>query len=361
MTKYTQEQLRQLETIGCDLGDKSSALFVIRPDETTHRPKPIATTREGFREFFKERATAHVVVEVGTHSRWTSDELKEMGHVVTVANPRKVRLIAESDDKDDETDAELLARLGRADVKLLKPIEHRGEQVQEGLAIAKTRDALVGCRTKLVNQARGLVKSFGYRLPKCDAVAFWKLTKEEVPEQLKPALLPVYGTLEELAKQIAMCDRQLKRVAKQYPDVEIVGQPKGVGLLTALVFVLTLEDKSRFQKSRDVGPFLGLVPRKRRSSMSNPQLHITKAGDGLLRKLLVQSAHYILGPFGPDCDLRAWGQELCKRGGKNAKKRARIAVARKLSVLMHRLWVTGEEYEPIGYRQKKNTTVASAA
>jgi transposase len=342
-----------METIGCDLGDKTCELFLIRPDETTFRLKPVKTDREAFRKFFAERPAAHVVLEVGCHSRWISKELREMGHVVTIANPRKVRLIAESDDKDDQTDAELLARLGRADVKLLRPVEHRGEQVQEGLAIVKVRDALVGCRTKLVNQARGLTKSFGYRLPKCEAEVFWRLTKEEVPEQLKQALSPVYGALEDLAEQIAKCDRAIKQLAKQYPDVEVVGQPKGVGLLTALVFILTIEDKNRFQKSRDVGPFIGLTPRKRKSSTSNPQLHITKAGDGLLRKYLVQSAHYVLGPFGPDTDLRAWGLGLCKRGGKNAKKRARIAVARKLAVLMHRLWVTGEEYEPIGYQQKR--------
>lgn len=358
MTEYSQEQLRNLETIGCDLGDKRCELYVLAPDGKSSRPKPIATTREGFLGFFEGRGCAHVVLEAGTHSRWTSQLLQELGHVVTVANPRKVRLIAENDNKDDEADAELLARIGRADVKLLKPIEHRGEMAQEHLAVAKTRDALVGCRTKLVNQARGLVKSFGYRLPKCDAAAFFRLTWEDVPKQLEPALLPVYEALEKLAEQIKRCDQQLKQIAKQYLDVDVIGQPKGVGLLTALVFLLTLEDKSRFSKSRDVGPFIGLVPKKRKSSASNPQLRITKAGDPMLRRLLVQSAHYILGPFGAESDLRTWGLDLCKRGGKNSKKRACIAVARKLAVLMHRLWVTGEEYQPTGY---KNNTKRAAA
>jgi transposase len=355
MTEYTQEQLQKLDTIGCDLGDRKSELFVIPVKGKTLRPDAVMTTRDGFRRFFEGRKRAHVVLEVGTHSRWTSALVQELGHAVTVANPRNVKLISESNHKDDDVDAELLARLGRADVKLLSPIKHRGEQVQADLAIPKARDGLVRCRTQLINQARGLTKSFGFRLPKCDADCFQRKTKEFVPEALKPALLPVYEALEELDKQIAAFDRQIAELVKtRYPDAEIVSPMKGVGLLTGLVFILTLEDKSRFAKSRDVGAFLGLVPKKRKSGRSDPQLHITKAGDEFLRRLLVQSANYILGPLcREDSDLRRWGLELCRRGGKAAKRRARVAVARKLSTLMHRLWVTGEIYQPLGYHQSK--------
>jgi transposase len=352
MTEYTQTQLRELETIGCDLGDKTCELFVIRPDETTYRPKAVPTTREGFRKFFERRSMAHVVLEVGTHSRWTSSLLMELGHVPTIANPRNVHLISQSNQKDDDVDAELLARLGRADVKLLSPIKHRGEQVQADLAVAKTRDALVCCRTKLVNQVRGLTKSFGFRLPKCGAECFHRRTKESVPEALESALSPVYDLLEHLATQIAVLDKKIEQLATtRYADVEIVSQPKGVGLLTGLVFILTIEDKKRFAKSRYAGALIGLTPKRRKSGDDDPQLRITKAGDSFLRRLLVQCAHYILGPFGEDSDLRRWGLALCARGGKAAKKRARVAVARKLAVVMHRLWVTGEVYQPVGYRQ----------
>jgi transposase len=362
MTKHTQAELRQLETVGCDLGDKTSELFVVRPDETTCRPKPVSTTREGFRKAFASRPRAHVVLEVGTHSRWTSALLEELGHVVTVANPRNVKLISDSNQKDDEADAELLARLGRADVKLLSPIKHRGEQVQADLAVVKVRDALVRCRTMLVNQARGLTKSFGFRLPKCDAECFHRKTKECVPKALESALLPAYELLEQLAKQIAAFDKALEKLAEErYPDVAVVSQPKGVGILTALAFVLTLEDKNRFTKSRDAGPFVGLSPSRRKSGNGDPQLHITKAGDPFVRRLLVQSANYILGPFGEDSDQRHWGLELCRRGGKSAKKRARVAVARKLAVLMHRLWVTGEVYQPLGYHQRSKGPSMKAA
>jgi transposase len=346
MTKHT-----PLVTIGCDLGDKKSSLCVLWPDARRERAEPIKTTREAFRAFFS-REPAHVVIEAGTHSRWVSSLLTEMGHRVTVANPRRVKLISQSDSKTDDVDAELLARLGKADVELLAPIQHRGEDAQADLAVAKARDALVQCRTKLINGCRGLVKSFGERLPKCSTDSFGRKAKEHVPGMLRPALQPVFDALEAIDAAIKRADRKIAQLGKKYEDVGVLSQPNGVGVLTALVFLLTLERSERFKKSRSVGAFLGLRPRKRQSGEEDPQLRITKAGDRFLRRLLVQSANYILGPFGADSELRRWGLELAKRGGKKGRRRAKVAVARKLAVLMHRLWVTGEEYQPLGYRRK---------
>jgi len=343
------EESITIETIGCDVGDKQSELTILTPDGRLERPKPIKTTRAGFREFFQHRPRAHVVIEVGQHSRWISDLLENLGHQVTVANPRRVKLISESDSKMDRTDAELLARLGKADVRLLAPIQHRGEDAQADLTVAKARDALVVCRTKLVNHARSVVKSFGERLPTCTPESFHTKAWPHVPEKLRPALKPVFGALQQLHLEIRSEDHNLARIAKTYPEVEVLSQPDGVGVLTALVYMLTLEDKNRFKKSRLAGAFIGLRPKKNQSGETDKQLRITKAGDPFLRRLLVSCANYILGPFAKDSDLRRWGMQLASRGGKNAKKRAKVAVARKLAVLMHRLWVTGEPYQPIGY------------
>lgn len=337
-----------ITTIGCDLGDKQSTLCILGIDDRLERPKPIQTTREGFRRFFS-RPPAHVVIEVGTHSRWVSALLKELGHRVTVANPRRVQLISQNESKTDQVDAELLARLGRADVKLLKPIQHRSIEAQSDLAVAKARDALVQTRTRLINACRGMVKSFGERLPKCSSESFHRKARSQVPAELERALAPLFKVLEHIQQAIREQEKTLERLAKKYPDVGVISQPNGVGILSALVFLLTLEDKSRFESSRAVGAFIGLRPRQNQSGDGDPQLRITKTGDAFLRRLLVQCANYILGPFGKDSDLRRWGLELAKRGGKNARKRAKVAVARKLGVLMHRLWVTGEVYEPIGY------------
>jgi transposase len=347
-----------IETIGCDLGDKQSELCILLPNGVLQRPEPVKTTRSGFRKFFAPRRCAHVVIEVGTHSRWVSELLQELGHQVTVANPRRVRLISQSNLKRDKKDAELLARLGRADETLLSPVKHRRSEAQADLAVTKARDALVRTRTKLVNHARGLVKSFGERLPSCTAESFHRTARTHIPEALKAALEPLFSVLERIDEQIAAYDHQVQELAKKYPDVEVIAQPKGVGVLTALVFLLTLEDKTRFRKSRTVGAFIGFNPKKDQSGDSDRQLGIAKTGDSFMRRLAVGSANYILGPFGQDSDLRRWGLELAKRGGKNAKKRAKVAVARKLVILMHRLWVTGEVYQPLGYRNGKSAAAA---
>lgn len=343
-----------IETIGCDLGDKRSELCILSPDGKLERPEPIKTTRRAFTKFFT-RAHAHVVIEVGTHSRWVSELLKTLGHKVTLANPRRIKLISQSNLKRDKKDAELLARLGKADEELLAPVHHRGNEVQADLAVAKARDALVRTRTKLVNHARGVVKSFGERLPTCTAESFHRKARAAVPSALQPALDPIFRVLEQLEEQIDVYDARIKQLAEKHPDVEVIAQPKGVGTLTALVFLLTLEDKARFSNSRTVGAFIGFNPKQDQSGDGDKQLGITKSGDAFMRRLAVGSANYILGPFGQDSELRRWGLELAKRGGRNAKKRATVAVARKLVVLMHRLWVTGEVYEPLGYRARKST------
>jgi transposase len=349
------------ETIGCDLGDKTAELFVLQPDGRGMRPKPVRMNREAVTAFFKGRPKAHVVMEVGTHSRWVSTTVAELGHQVTIANPRQLALISQSDRKSDRKDAELLARLGRADPKLLSPVVHRGHEAQADLAVAKARDVLVECRTKLVNHVRGITKSFGLSLPRCEAEAFHRRTKDQVPPELKPALAPIYEALGALEESIRVHEKRLEQLAKKYPDVAVVSQPAGVGILTALVFLLSLEDKARFENSRAVGAFVGLTPRKDQSGNSDKQLRITKAGDPFMRRLLVNSANYILGPFGPDSDLRRFGLRLAERGGKNAKKRAKVAVARKLTTLMHRLWVTGEVYEPLRNTHQREKALKPAA
>jgi transposase len=311
-------------------------------------------------EFFT-RAPAHVVIEVGAHSRWVKELLTELGHQVTVANPRRLKLISRNDSKTDRHDAELLARLGRVDLDLLSPVRHRSSQAQVDLAVPKARDVLVSMRTKLVNHVRGTLKTTGEPLPSCSAECFAHRTRDLIPAVLEPALEPIYEILTKLDEQIRQCDRTIERMAKRYPESQAITQIKGVGTLTAMVYMLTIEDKGRFSKSRMAGAFLGLRPRKSESGNNDPQLRITKAGDAFVRRLLVTAANYVLGPFGQDSDLRRWGLELSKRGGKNAKKRAKVAVARKLAVLMHRLWVTGEVYEPLGYQRRRQDQSSAAA
>ncbi len=276
-------------TAGLDLGDKYSYLCLIdhKSGEVMEEGR-LRTAPETFRRRFASEQPLRIAIEAGTHSPWVSRVLEECGHEVLVANARKLRLIYANKRK------------------------------------------------------------FGARLPKCPARSFHKRASEHIPEALRPALEPVLEQIGSLTQRIREYENQLETISKErYPETELLRQVEGVGPLTALTFVLTLEDPYRFERSRSVGAYLGLVPATDQSGDRDPQRRISKEGDEMLRKLLVGSAHYILGPFGSDSDLRRHGEKIASRGGKNAKKRAVVAVARKLSVLLHRLWVSAELYDPL--------------
>lgn len=342
------------QTVGVDLGDEWSHVCVLdRGGEVVERRR-VRTRKAAIEQSFSKLSPSRVVMEVGTHSRWVSVVVSGCGHEVVVANARKVKLISEGQAKCDRVDAELLARLGRVDVKLLRPIDHRGERAQTDRASLRSRDALVRARSSLVSSVRGQVKSFGHRLPKCSVEAFASRAGRELPAELAPALDPLLELIDILTSQIRAYDRLIDSISKQrYPITQLLRTMPGIGPLTALAFVLSIEDPSRFTKSRQVGPFVGLVPRRGQSGERDPRLGITKAGDEHLRRLLVQASHYILGPFGIDSELRRFGLRIVDQGGKAAKKRATVAVARKLAVLLHRMWITGESYQPFYQTQRQ--------
>jgi len=339
---------QEITTIGMDLGDRSSRWCALDAAGEIAGEGGVATTRRGMQQRFAARKRCRIAIEVGTHSPWVSRLLKSLGHEVIVANARQVKLISQSSRKDDRMDAQTLARLARMDPKLLKPVQDRSEQAQRDLMRIRVRAALVEARTQLINAARGLAKATGERLPGCDARQMDGERMENLPAELQQVLKPLLDQIEQLTEGIAKCDRELEQMAQvKYPETALLRQVKGVGVLIALTYVLTLEDKERFPKSRDAASYVGLRPRRSQSGERNPQLGISKEGDRYLRALLVQGAHIILGRRSPDTDLKRWGLKLAERGGANAKKRAIVAVARKLAVLLHRLWVSGEVYEPL--------------
>jgi len=335
-------------TVGIDLGDKQSAYCILDAEGDVLSEGTIRTTEGGFEQQFQSMKACRIALETGTHSPWVSRLLQSYGHDVIVANARQLRIIYESDRKNDKVDARTLARLARIDKDLLHPIRHRGEKAQADLTMLRARDALVQVRTKLINCARGLVKSVGSRLPSASGDYFARKAREHLPEAIRDALTPLLDQIEQISTQLREYDKRIEQMAKKdYSLTQLMRQIPGVGVITSMAFTLTIDDPHRFNKSRDIAGYLGLLPRQSDSGDSKPQLRITKAGDHMVRRLLVGCAHYILGHFGPDSDLRRWGLSLMVRGGKNAKKRAVVAVARKLAVLMHKLWVTGEVYEPL--------------
>jgi transposase len=346
-------------TIGLDLGDRSSYYCILDEAGNVIWERNVPTTSNGIRQAFGRIPRCRIALETGTHSPWVSRQLSELGHEVIVAHARNVRLIGESSRKDDQVDARTLARLARIDPGLLGPVRHRSAQAQIHLTVIRARAILVSTRTALVNAARGLTKSYGERLNKCGTEQMNRGSSQGLSQELREALDPLLREIESLNERIAEYNGRIEQIAKEvHPEVARLKQVKGVGTLIALTYVLTLDDPQRFRRSRDAGCFLGLRPGRRNSGKSEPQLHISKEGDRYLRTLMVQGAHYVLGPFGPDSDLRRWGLKLAERGGKNAKKRAVVAVARKLAVLLHKLWVSGEVYEPLRNNHKVVSAVA---
>lgn len=353
---------RKALNIGIDLGDKKSRYCIIDAEGSIKAEEGFATTLEGLSKEFKGIPRARIALEVGTHSGWVTARLEEWGHKVYVANPRRMEAIYKNRRKNDRVDARTLARLVRVDPELLYPIRHRGQEARNDLVLLRARNGLVQGRSKLINTVRGLVKSIGGRIASCSADSFAKRAKEEVPAEIRSSILPIIEMIEKLTTKIHGYDCEVSGMAaKKYPETELMRQVAGVGDLTSLAFILTIDDRKRFRKSRDVGAYLGLVPRQDESGETSKQLRITKTGDRMLRRLLVGSAHYIMGPFGPDCDLQRLGKVIAARGGKNAKKRAVVAVARRLGVLLHRLWVTGEVYEPLRHARLRGELTVSAA
>src|SRR5580693_6713188 len=357
---FSNEILKEQKlTLGVDLGDRWSFYCVLDEAGKIILEQKGATTPEAMKQTFAKIPRSLIALETGTHSPWASRLLTELGHEVLVAHAQKVELITKSNRKDDRHDARTLARLARIDPELLGPVRHRSAKAQIHLTVIRARAELVRARTALVNAARGLAKSYGERLPKCGTEQVSQELAAELSVELREVLEPLLKEIESLNERIKEYDARMEKIAREsYPQVALLKQVKGVGTQIALTYVLTLDDPDRFAKSREVGCFLGLKPGRRDSGESQPQMHISKEGDRYLRTMMVQGAHYILGPFGEDSDLRRWGLKLAARGGKSAKKRAVVAVARKLAVLLHRLWVNGEVYEPLHNSHKEMRAVA---
>jgi transposase len=334
-------------TVGIDLGDVWSHYCTLNQHGEVVDRGRFRTTAKAIDKWFTDVPHARVAMEAGTHSIWISEQLEQLGHEVIVANVRELRAISHSDRKSDQVDAEKLARYARLDPEILRPVSHRTVEQQEALTLIRARELLVRLRTAAVNAVRGLTKACGYRMPASSTKCFAQRGQAAMPPGLKLALGPVLEQIAAMTLKIKQYDREIQQMTQtEYPETQPMMTIHGVGHITALTFVLTLGDKERFGRSRDVGCYLGVRPKRSQSGERDPQLGITKAGNVYLRSLLIECANQILRPHGRDSALRQWGLHLAARGGKQAKNKAVVAVARKLAVLLHHIWVTQEPYVP---------------
>lgn len=332
--------------IGMDLGDRWSELHLTLGGEAVGRCR-VGMAEPELRRYFSGTAPARVVLEASTASPWVSRLLEQCGHEVRVVNPRHLALVSGSMKKTDRGDAAVLAMLGYLPASQLHTVRHRSEQAQADLAVVRARAVCVKARTALINSCRGMTKSAGGRLPRLDASSFsMERVGSAIPEVLRSALTPLVEQVEQLSERIREYEEEIEVIATRYPETRLLRRIDSVGLLTSLTYVLTIDDPYRFRSSRAVGAFLGLVPRLDQSGKVNKQLGITHAGDSALRSLLVECAQRIVGGLGKDCRLQRWALARIEEGNRRQKRRVVVAVARKLAVLMHRLWVTGEVYDP---------------
>jgi transposase len=330
--------------MGLDVGDRESEFCAVDEAGRALERKRVRTTPAAIGEHFAARRRGRVALEAGTHSPWLAPLLGRLGFEVIVANPRRLRVISENGSKSDRTDAELLARLARVDPTLLAPITPKAEELRPVQAILRARDALVRSRTMLVNEVRAAAKAAGARVPQCSTEAFARVAGEALERPLRAMLAGVLAAISSLTENIRAYDRKVERLCEtRFPAARLLQTIPGVGPLTALAYIVAVGDPARFRKSRTVGSYFGLRPRRDESGESAPELRITKQGDGFVRRLLVQASQCLLAR-GRDCAIKRWGAALASRGKKNAKKRAIIAVARKLAVVMHSLWVSGETF-----------------
>ncbi len=345
--KQKQWKERPEITVGVDMGDRFSHYCVVNGEGEVMEEGRLRTTGEAFQRQFEGAVRQRIALEAGPHSPWANRLLEELGHQVIVANPRQIPALTASESKNDRNDAEKLARFAHCDPLLLSPLRHRSLERQTDLNRIRVRDLLVRSRTMLINAARGMVKSAGGRLPSCSSEAFVSRVQPYVPAELREILQPLLEQITSLKEKIRVLDQEIAGLEQRYPEIRILRTVPGVGPIVASTYVLTLDGPDTMASSRQAGAFLGLRPRQSQSGDANPQQRISKTGNVYLRRLLVQSAQYLLGRFAPDCALRRWGLKLAGAGGKRGKKRAIVAVARKLAVLLHRLWKSGESFQPI--------------
>jgi len=333
-------------TIGLDLGDRRHRFCALDKEGQVIEEGTLSNTRECLGELSSRYAGALIVMEAGCHSPWISRYFEAMGCEVVVSNPRKTRAIYQHERKSDRRDALMLARIARMDQALLYPVRHGSEQAQQDLLRIKLRDSLVRARVGVINSLRFTLKSLGYTIANPSTERFHKVIEGQIPDSMSTVIAPSVRALEELSLRIKLLDREIIALTRtEYPETAWLEQIPGVGPITALYFVLKIGDPARFERVRDVGAFIGLCPRRDQSGENDPQLRISKRGDVYLRRLLVSAAQYILGPFGPPSALRQYGLTLAAGGTSRAKKRAVVAVARKLAVLLLTLWKNKSAYQ----------------
>ena len=339
-----------INCIGIDIGDKVNFTCILNNKGEVLVNKEIPNNKAAMKEYFDGIEKASIAIEAGTHSPWIEKLLVAIGHDVFVCNPRELVAVTQNIKKSDKKDPEILAGMLLTGKHLLKQVFHAREDAMRDFLLIKSRRALVKARTILINNSRGVVKTFGERIsPGLTADAFHKYAGETLKKETFEKIEDLVEVIGKATEHILKYEKDIETLIKnKYPAAQLLQSINGVGPLTSLAFVLTIDDPKRFEHSRDVGAFLGLVPRRDQSGDIDKQLPITKAGSKLLRSLLLNCANYILSEKGEDNQIKRFGLKIRGDGTSKSKvNKAKVAVARKLSVIMHQMWISNKPFASI--------------
>lgn len=333
-------------TVGLDIGDRRITAFVIEPTGDG-RLEELSATIAGMTEFFNDLPNASLIaMEATTNSVWIDDLADSLGHLPIVATPARLNDLYPKRNRDDQSDAERLARIAQVDPMILLPVEHRSRQMEQDYTLFQARERLVEHRTALNNFVKNKAKSFGARLPGGRPENLPRVGRDNLPASVLEVVEGTLNEMESLNAEIKRYDKLIKKAAVRYPVVkDLLTSIPGVGTSTALIYVLALQDWRRFPGTREVKSFLGLAPRLKRSEDRKRELgYITS--HPIARRYLIQAASYHLWMHKQETDLQKWGRRLADRKGEDGRKIAQFSTAGKIAGLLWRLWKDGMLYMP---------------
>lgn len=331
--------------VGLDVSLMETSICVVDRDGTIVDEGTVLSEPKAIVRYFANKAheVSRIGLESGPTSTWLWHELKALGFPVICIDARHAKAaLAMQVNKTDRNDAIGIARIMQTG--WFREVQVKRLSCHEVRAALNSRALLVKMNRDVENQMRGILKNFGLIIGKVGRSAFPIRVRELLEERpiLERAILPLLGLREQLKAEITEFDRMFLQMTRDNDTARRLTTVPGVGPITALTFISTIDDPARFRRSRSVGAYIGLTPKRYASGEIDRMGRISRCGDGMLRSYLYEAAGVLLTRVPKWSPIKAWGVKLAKRIG---FKKAKIAVARKLAVIMHRMWCDGTEFQ----------------
>lgn len=330
--------------VGLDVSQKSTAICVVNERGQRQWRGTCPSDPHVLASQLKRRAgaDARIGIETGAMTPWLVHGLRQAGLTVDCLDARRVKAALQMRlNKTDQNDAEGLAQVMRTG--WYRPVHVKSLDAHRARSLLGARAQLVGMRTRLTNMIRGILKTYGMLPGSGRGLRFDRRVEELIQDDQEVGMVvrPLLETLRHVGEQITTFDKAVLRQVRADPTCRLLMSVPGIGALSSLVYVSTVEDPKRFSRSRAVGAHLGLTPRRYQSGDIDRSGRISRCGDSLARTLMYEAAIVILHRVKRSSQLSEWAQAIAQRAGPG---KARIALARKLSVILHSIWRSGEAF-----------------